>query len=90
MSNELNITDVSFLNQCVSGTASAIRKRQEFKEPKANKRKDNKRALNLIITEEAFQYIADEARTRNISINACVSVLFSEFAISKKTNQNNA
>ena len=90
MINEHNINDFSFLKSCESGTAGAIRKRQEFREPRPSKRKDNKRAMNIIIEDSAFQYLADQARIRNISINACVSVLFNEIAKQQNKNQNNA
>ena len=78
MSNELNINDEAFLLECVSGTARNIRKQHDFKEPKANKRKDGKRIISFVLEEKSFQYLVDQARARNMSINACVGQLIKE------------
>lgn len=78
MSNELNINDEAFLLTCVSGTASHIRKQHEFKEPKANKRKDGKRIISFVLEEKCFQYLVDQARARNMSLNSCVGQLIKE------------
>lgn len=78
MSNELNINDEAFLLACVSGTNQHIRKKHEFKEPKANTRKDGKRTITFTLEEACFQYLVDQARARNVSLNACVAQLIKE------------
>ena len=86
MSDELNINDHLFLRQCESGTSKVIRKQQEFREPKQNKRKDNKRAINVLLHEATFQYVVDEARIRNVSINACISDVVNQLILKSKNN----
>lgn len=81
MSDELNILDEKFLHECVSGTAQHMRKKHDFKEPKANKRKDGKRTITFVLEEECFQYLVDQARARNMSLNSCVGQLIKEQVI---------
>jgi hypothetical protein len=84
--SDLNINDANFLRQCESGISKAIRKRQDFREPKENKRKDNKRTCNILLDEASFQYVVDEARFRNVSINSCISEVVNKLIIKSKNN----
>jgi len=85
MSDELKITDVSWLYSLMRVDGRARKKHHTFKEPAINTRRDKKRLVGLSIDEGSFQYVVDIARERNVSINAAIGFLIKELA-SKKSN----
>ena len=87
MSDELKITDVSWLHSLMRVDGRARKKHHTFKEPQANTRRDKKRMVGLSIDESSFQYVVDIARERNVSINSAIGSLIKDLADKKSNNQ---
>jgi hypothetical protein len=85
MSDELKITDVSWLNSLMRDNGKTHKKYHEFREPKANIRRDKKRLVGLSLDETEFQFVVDFAREKNVSINHAIALLIKDIA-SKKSN----
>jgi hypothetical protein len=85
MSDDINITDVSWLHSLMRDNGKNRKKHHEFKEPLANTRRDKKRLVGLSLDESEFQYVVDFARERNVSINHAIALLIKDIA-SKKSN----
>jgi hypothetical protein len=60
----------------------------QFREPKANNRKDKMRSVSIIIEESQYQIIVDYARERNCSIHGAVKMYFKELINNQIKNQN--
>jgi hypothetical protein len=60
----------------------------QFREPKANTRKDKMRSIALSIEESQFQIIVDYAREKNCSVSGACKMLFKELINNQIKNQN--
>ena len=87
MSDELKITDVSWLNSLMRDSGKYRKKHHEFKEPQVNSRKDKKRLVGLSLDESEFQYVVDIAREKNVSINHAIALIIKDTASKNKSTK---
>jgi hypothetical protein len=92
--SDLNINDADFLKSLkshkdlVRDGEYARQGHHQFREPKANHRKDMKRSIAISIDESQFQILVDYAREKNCSISAACKMYFNEIINNQIKNKN--